>query len=82
VGLVVGRRWRRRGIGRALTRVRLDHVREQGAREAFYFANEQNRASIALHADLGFTEQTRDFHFSAAHFAEGGGVLFRVGWEA
>jgi aminoglycoside 6'-N-acetyltransferase I len=80
VGLLVAERARRCGVGQALTRVRLDWIEQQGAREAYYFANESNAASIALHRAFGFTELTRDFHFAKAHFPQGGGVLFGARW--
>jgi mannose-6-phosphate isomerase-like protein (cupin superfamily) len=35
-----------------------------------------NRASIDLHAAVGFTELTRDFHHPGAEFLGGSGILF------
>jgi ribosomal protein S18 acetylase RimI-like enzyme len=76
-GLVVGPEFRRRGIGRALTIARLELIAER-AGEAFYFANERNRATIDLHAALGFSELTRDFTVPGVTFEGGGGILFRI----
>lgn len=80
LGLIVGDRWRRQGIGTALTRARLAWIAER-ASEAFYFANTRNESSIDLHAALGFEELTRDFWVPHASFADGGGVLFRIALE-
>lgn len=52
-GVVVADQWRRRGIGLLLTRDRLDWIAHR-ASEAFYFTNEHNAASIALHDRFGF----------------------------
>ena len=78
-GLVVDQAWRRRGIGRALTRHRLDQIIGRGVTEAYYFVNSINRASIDLHAAFGFVEIRRDFRFPGVNFSAGGtGVLFRA----
>lgn len=45
--------WRRQGIGAELTAARLRWI-GQRAKYAYYFTNEQNQASRALHASLGF----------------------------
>jgi ribosomal protein S18 acetylase RimI-like enzyme len=76
-GLSVEPDWRRRGIARTLTAERLDWVAAR-ADAAWYFANAQNRVSLALHASLGFVEVTRDFSFPGAEFPGGAGVLCRV----
>lgn len=52
-GIIVHPSWRRQGIGRALTIARLDWIGER-TKLAYYFTNEQNQASRALHASLGF----------------------------
>ncbi|MHB1509510.1 MAG: GNAT family N-acetyltransferase [Acidimicrobiales bacterium] len=75
-GLVVATEWRRRGAGEALTRARLDWVAER-ATEVWYYANAGNRASLALHAALGFKEVTREFTIVGVSFGGGGGVLCR-----
>jgi ribosomal protein S18 acetylase RimI-like enzyme len=77
VGLVVSPTFRRHGIGRELTISRLRWVAER-ASEVFYFANERNRATIDLHAALGFREMTGDFTFPGVTFLGGRGVLFRA----
>ena len=76
-GVVVAPAHRRRGIGRALTRDRLEFLERAGAREVWYFANSENRVTIALHARLGFEEVTRDFAIPGLTFADGQGVLHR-----
>lgn len=74
-GVVVRRAWRRRGIGLALTTARMDRVFAVADR-VWYFANEHNTPSIAMHARLGFREVTRDFTFPGVEFEGGVGVLF------
>lgn len=76
-GVVVAPPHRRRGVGRALTEARLAWIAER-ADAAWYFANPRNRATIDLHARLGFVEVTRDFRFPGVTFYGGTGVLFRV----
>ena len=76
-GLSVDPDWRRRGIARALTEERLDWVAARSD-AAWYFANAENRVSLALHASLGFVEVTRDFSFPGVEFRYGAGVLCRV----
>jgi ribosomal protein S18 acetylase RimI-like enzyme len=76
-GLIIGPTWRRRGIGAALTRQRLNCI-AQRAKEAYYFANSLNLASIELHRQLGFEPLQLDFRFPGCHFSGGGtGILFR-----
>ena len=76
-GVVVEDRWRRHGIGRALTLARLDWIRER-ATDAWYFTNAQNQVSLDLHADLGFEEVTRAFTIPGTTFEGGVGVLCRA----
>ena len=76
-GLVVATEWRRRGAGEALTRARLAWVAER-ATEVWYYANAGNRASLALHAALGFEEVTREFTVVGVSFEGGVGVLCRA----
>ena len=45
--------YRRQGVASALTAARLDWIWSQDD-HAYYFANEQNTASIRLHAKFGF----------------------------
>jgi ribosomal protein S18 acetylase RimI-like enzyme len=77
LGVIVRPDARRRGIGRELTRRRLEWIGER-APEAFYFVNERNRASIDLHAELGFVELARDFSFPGVSFDGGSGIVFRA----
>ena len=77
-GLVVSPAYRRRGIGLALTRSRLDWL-AQRASQAWYVANAHNEASIRLHARLGFVEVDRGVNHPAVTFDGGVGVLYRLG---
>jgi ribosomal protein S18 acetylase RimI-like enzyme len=77
VGLVVEASYRRMGVGSELTRARLDWISGR-ATEAWYFANARNAASIALHAQLGFREVTREFSFPGLSFDGNEGILFRA----
>ena len=52
-GIIVHPSWRQQGIGQALTAARLRWIAQRATR-AYYFTNEQNQASRALHAKLGF----------------------------
>lgn len=74
-GMIVDPRFRRRGIGRELTRVRCAWARRHGQR-AYFVVNAANRASMDLHRELGFREVTRDFDFPGITFTGGEGVLF------
>jgi MYXO-CTERM domain-containing protein len=76
LGALVARRFRRRGIGRALTRARMAWALER-ADAVWYFANARNQASLRMHEHLGFEEVTRDFWFPRVTFPGGSGVLFR-----
>ena len=74
-GVVVSPRYRRRGIGAALTAARLEWIAARSPR-AHYVANERNRVSIELHRTFGFVESTRDFVYPRAAFEGGAGILF------
>lgn len=76
-GLVVEERARRRGVGTRLVRRRLAWLAERGETECFYVANEHNGATIALHAELGFTLMARDVWLPRVTFEGGAGLLFR-----
>jgi ribosomal protein S18 acetylase RimI-like enzyme len=76
-GLVVDPRYRRRGVGTALTRGRLMWIRVR-APEAWYFTDSNNLASLELHERLGFRETSRDFTFPGVGFDGGTGVLSRL----
>jgi aminoglycoside 6'-N-acetyltransferase I len=52
-GVIIDPNFRRRGIGSALTRVRMDWIWSRSS-TAYYFANEHNTASIRMHETLGF----------------------------
>jgi ribosomal protein S18 acetylase RimI-like enzyme len=78
-GVIVGPAHRRVGIGRELTRWRLAWLRERGVTEAWFVVNADNRASIDLHAALGFHEVTRNFVQPGVVFSgRGEGILFRL----
>jgi glyoxylase-like metal-dependent hydrolase (beta-lactamase superfamily II) len=78
VGVVVPARWRRRGVGTALTQARLAWAWGR-TDEVWYFVNARNRASIDLHQEFGFVEVTRDFAVPGVRFEDGHGtgVLLR-----
>ncbi len=73
-GLIVDSRFRRRGIGRALTQARLRWAAGRTDR-IYYVSNARNAASIALHAALGFEEVARGAAFHDITFEGGVGVL-------
>lgn len=77
LGVVVAPEHRRRGVGSALTRARLDWIAER-ASCAWYFASARNRVTLALHERFGFVEVTRDFRFPGVSFTGGVGILFRA----
>ncbi|MGO4238341.1 GNAT family N-acetyltransferase [Pseudarthrobacter sp. YAF2] len=52
-GIVVSPNFRRRGIGSALTRARMEWAWSRSS-TVYYFANEYNTASIKMHETLGF----------------------------
>lgn len=74
-GVVVDPHHRRRGLGAALTRARLVAL-ERRAERVLYVASSANRASIALHAALGFREVRRPLRVPGLTFTGGEGVLF------
>lgn len=76
-GVVVSPPFRRRGVALRLTEDRLDFLARERAPSVWYFVNVLNRASIALHARLGFEEVTRDFAIPDITFRGGHGILFR-----
>ncbi|MCA9727026.1 MAG: GNAT family N-acetyltransferase [Candidatus Eisenbacteria bacterium] len=76
-GVIVSPEHRRKGIGRSLTRARLDWIAKRD-RWVYYFANARNQVSIDLHREFGFEEITRDFTFPGVTFDGGVGILFRV----
>jgi aminoglycoside 6'-N-acetyltransferase I len=74
-GLVVEASFRRRGIGSALTRARLEWLRQRTDR-VFYVANASNAASIRMHERMGFREIARGIEAPGVTFADGEGTLF------
>jgi aminoglycoside 6'-N-acetyltransferase I len=76
-GVIVDARYRRRGIGRALTEARLRWLAER-TRRVYYVGNARNEASLALHARLGFEELARGPSFHGFKFEGGEGVLCRA----
>lgn len=74
-GMIVHPRFRRRGVGRGLTRARTAWTKARLER-AFFVVNAANRASMDLHRELGYYELTRDFSFPGVCFVGGQGVLF------
>ena len=74
-GLVVAPERRRTGIGRALTEHRIAWLAERTPM-AYYFASLQNRASLDLHARLGFEQLQRDIAVPGCTFTGGVGVLY------
>jgi ribosomal protein S18 acetylase RimI-like enzyme len=64
-------------VGAELTRARLQWIAER-ADEAFYFTQEENHASIALHAPFGFREVSRAVEYPRALGPSSGRVLYRV----
>ena len=76
-GIVVMPEHRRRGVGRELTRARLQWIAQRSA-DAYYFASAQNRVSLALHRPFGFQAVTRDLEIPGIGFTGGVGILFRA----
>ena len=79
VGVVVAPEHRRRGVGRALTEARIELLRSRTDR-VHYFASLLNRASIALHTELGFRLVQRPATVPGVPFSGGEGALFELSW--
>ena len=77
VGVVVDETWRRRGVARLLTAERLAWIAARSDR-SWFFCDADNEASLALHAEFGFEEVTRDFWFPGSNFDRAGGILLRA----
>jgi predicted GNAT family acetyltransferase len=60
LGVTVAPEWRRKGIGEALTRRRMQWVAER-ADTVYYFTHRDNLASQVLHERLGFVEVQAPF---------------------
>ncbi|MBT2551535.1 GNAT family N-acetyltransferase [Arthrobacter sp. ISL-5] len=69
-GVVVAPEFRRRGVGSALTRARMEWIWSQ-ASSAYYFANEHNTASVRMHEALGFRPVARFAEFHGVTADEG-----------
>jgi GNAT superfamily N-acetyltransferase len=75
-GVTVLPAYRRSGLARRLTAARLAWIADR-ADEAWYFANEQNAASIRLHHAFEFVEVSRAPSIHGVSFDGGEGVLLR-----
>jgi ribosomal protein S18 acetylase RimI-like enzyme len=64
-------------VGTRLTEERIAALAPR-ANEIWYFANLENRATIALHERIGFTLHSRAFHIPGVSFDGAGGGLFRL----
>ncbi|MDF2846590.1 MAG: family N-acetyltransferase [Oerskovia sp.] len=76
-GVTVDPGSRRGGVGRALTRARMDWVAERAA-FVCCVVNATNVASLALHEGAGFREAARAASFHTIRFTGGSGVLLRA----
>ncbi len=76
-GVTVAPRWRRRGVGAALTRWRMVWAWQRGP-EVWCFVSARNRASLDLHHALGFREVRRAGVLQGVAFDGGEGVLIRA----
>ena len=77
LGVIVHPDFRRRGVGLALTRSRLEWIAGHSDR-AYYFANVRNLVSIEMHRKLGFVERTLDVRIPGVTFTGGVGALFAL----
>ncbi len=76
-GVVVSPPHRRQGVASALTHARVVWLFERTDR-VYYFVNNRNLASIALHAALGFREIARDIWAPVRQFTGGVGLLYAL----
>jgi ribosomal protein S18 acetylase RimI-like enzyme len=76
-GVSVHPDYRRRGIGLALTRTRVDSIWARSD-TAYYFTDDDNTASIRMHARFGFTEIARLPSILGARATGESLVLFRA----
>jgi GNAT superfamily N-acetyltransferase len=77
VGLLVRPDARRRGVARALVASRLRWVFER-ADAAWYFSDDDNVASVRLHASFGFEAVTSRFWFPGLRHPEAPMTLYRA----
>lgn len=76
-GVTVLPEFRRHGIARALTQVRLDWIWAR-ADSAWYIVNPTNQVSIDLHRQWGFAEVARAAKFHTTSFTGGVGLLLQA----
>lgn len=76
-GVTVLPDFRRRGIARVLTQIRMDWIWAR-ADSAWYIVNPSNRASIDLHRQWGFVEVARAAKFHTTSFTDGVGLLLQA----
>ncbi len=76
-GVVVAPEFRRRSLGAALTRARIEWVRAR-ATEVHFVTNLRNHTSIDLHAAFGFEQIACEFEYPRAGLPLGAGAAFRL----
>ncbi len=76
-GLIVKPEYRGCGLGRALTKRRIDELRGITP-NIYYFVNSSNRVSIELHEGFGFKLLLEPFDFPRVEFTDGHGCLFAL----
>ncbi|WP_243399884.1 GNAT family N-acetyltransferase [Arthrobacter glacialis] len=76
-GVTVLPEFRRHGIAKALSQVRLDWIWAR-ANSAWYIVNPSNQASIDLHRQWGFAEVARAAKFHTTSFTGGVGLLLQA----
>ncbi len=76
LGITVREDSRRRGIGRELTRRRLEWLRKRGIEQAWYFTDFDNERSIRLHEEFGFEPVRKDVIFPGMRLDSQPMVLF------
>lgn len=76
-GITVHPQWRRRGVGTALTTVRMDWIWARAV-DAWYVVNAGNHVSIELHRGWGFEKVARAAAFHTTTFTGGFGLLMHA----
>ncbi len=77
LGLNIREDWQCQGLGQALTASRLDWIRTN-APEAWYFTEDENLISIALHQRFGFQATPRPFWFPGLFTPDAPMTLYRL----
>lgn len=77
MGIIVDEKYRRRGIGKAITQYRINWIFER-SKSVHYFANILNKVSIELHKKFGFREYCRDISGPGISFVGGVGAAFKL----